>query len=492
MSLEIFDRVLAAYTMGVHVLFTYWAITLPIFIVAAEYLAYRKNDPYYMAIAKRWSVVMAVLFAVGSAAGAAIAVEFITVWYKWMYVVNQVDILPFDIEVLAFFTEVIFLALYMYGWDRLSRGAHMIIGLLVSLGSTASAILIIMVNSWMNTPTGFNVAQYAQSGQITDVDPLAALAPPAAIAEVPMGVAGAWFVGFGSILGYFAYRLLTNKNMGHEEKEYYTKGFKLSAYLWAGDAIFLAWAGDNAGKTLYWAQPLKLATLEGLMTTQSNAPLEFFGVKIPGLLSLLVSWPPNPNAVVLGYSSFVSQDWDPIWWLSYEAYDIHATLGIIGALIAWILAYSVWRRPKWLSFLGLDSPTEKTIPLVAAFLFGWLQLIAWEAGWVAAETGRQPWVVWGPMVQTASGLYAIQAGLATADAFNDSPEVLPIGIAIMAILAIAVAGTVYMLKKLFSVARITNDVSASLQLLGGSAGVMATQTSMDLSIGNDKIINKER
>lgn len=126
MSLEVFDRVLAAYTMAVHVLFTYWAIGLPLFIVAAEYMAYRKNDPYYMAIAKRWSVVMAVLFAIGSAGGAAIAVEFITVWYKWMYLVNQIDILPFDIEVLAFFSEVIFLALYLYGWDKMSRGAHML------------------------------------------------------------------------------------------------------------------------------------------------------------------------------------------------------------------------------------------------------------------------------------------------------------------------------------------------------------------------------
>jgi cytochrome d ubiquinol oxidase subunit I len=188
----------------------------------------------------------------------------------------------------------------------------------------------------------------------------------------------------------------------------------------------------------------------------------------------------------------VSQDWNPIWDLSHNAYDIHATLGIIGALVAWVLAYSIWRRPKWLSFLGLDNPTEKTIPLAAAFLFGWLQLIAWEAGWVAAETGRQPWVIWGPMVQTASGLYAIQAGLATADAFNNSPEVLPIGITIMIVLAVAVAGTVYMLKKLFSARRIADDVSASLPLLSGSAGVMATQTSKDLSIGNDKIINKER
>jgi cytochrome d ubiquinol oxidase subunit I len=96
------------------------------------------------------------------------------------------------------------------------------------------------------------------------------------------------------------------------------------------------------------------------------------------------------------------------------------------------------------------------------------------------------------MVQTASGLYAIQAGLATADAFNNSPEILPIGIAIMAILAIAVAGTIYMLKKLFSARRVTDDVSASLPFLSGSAGVMATQTSKDLSIGNDKVTNKGR
>ncbi len=476
MDLEIFSRVLAAYTMAAHVLFTYWAISLPIFIVAAEFLAYRRNDPYYMAIAKRWSVVMAVLFAVGSAAGAAIAVEFITVWYKWMYVVNEVDILPFDIEVLAFFTEVIFLALYLYGWDRMSRNAHMVIGLLVALGSTASAILIIMVNSWMNTPTGFDAAYFAQTGQLKDVDPLAALAAPAALAEVPMGVAGAWFVGFGSVLGYFAYRLLTKKDMTKDEKEYYTRGFRLAAYLWALDAIFLAWAGDNAGKVLYSDQPLKLATLEGLMTTGPNAPVEMFGVSVPGLLSLLVSWPPDPNAVVLGYSSFVQEAWNPIWELAHMSYDVHATLGIIGALVAWLLAYSLWKRPKALSFLGLDNPEEKKLPLLAAFFIGWLQLVAWEAGWVAAETGRQPWVIWGPMVQTATGLYAIQAALPTAEAYSTNPEVVPIGVTIMAVLAIAVAGTVLMLKRMFRGRNVSVDVSESATLVSVSGGGVISAT----------------
>jgi len=471
-SLEIFDRVLAGYTMAVHVLFTYWAITLPFFIISAEYLAYKKNDPYYLAIAKRWSVVMAVLFAVGSAGGAAIAVEFITVWYKWMYLVNQIDILPFDIEVLAFFSEVIFLALYLYGWDRMSRTAHMIVGGLVGLGSSASAVLIILVNSWMNTPTGFNIEAYLQSGQLTGVDPLSSALPIIALAEVPMGLAGAWFVGFGSIAGYFAFRKLTKKDMTTDEKEYYNRGLKLATYLGALDAIFLGWAGDNAGKMLYLYQPLKLATLEGVMQTAAGAPMQVGPISIPNMLSLLATWPPNPHATVLGYSSFVQADWDPIWYISHTAYDLHATLGIIGAIAVWILAYSFWKQPKNALFkaFGLDNPAENKIPLYAMFFLGWLQLVAWEAGWVAAETGRQPFVIWGPMVQTASGLYEIQAVMLTADGFNNSPEVLPIGISIMVVLALAVGGTIYMLKKLFAGKEVSADISSARLIMATNAG----------------------
>ncbi len=458
--------------MAAHMLFTYWAITLPFFIIAAEYLAYKKNDPYYLAIAKRWSVVMAVLFAVGSAAGAAIAVEFITVWYKWMYLVNQIDILPFDIEVMAFFSEVIFLSLYLYGWDRLSRTAHMILGGLIGLGSSASAVLIILVNSWMNTPTGFNIQAYLQGGQLTGVDPLAATVPISALAEVPMGLAGAWFVGFGSLAGYFAFRKLTRKNMTTDEKEYYNRGLKLATYLGALEAIFLAWAGDNAGKVLYNYQPLKLATLEGVMQTAKGAPMTVGPIQIPDGLSLLATWPPNPHALVLGYSSFVSSDWDPIWYISHTAYDLHATLGILGALVAWILAYSFWRHPKMSLFkaLGLDNPAESKIALYAMFILGWLQIVAWESGWVAAETGRQPFVIWGPMTQTASGLYSIQAVMLTADGFNNSPEVLPIGISIMVVLALAVIGTVYMLKKLFSGKEVSADVSSARLIMASNVG----------------------
>lgn len=494
MSLFVFDRVLAAFTMGEHMLFTYWAISLPFFIVAAEYLGYKRNDPYYLAIAKRFSIVMAVLFAVGSASGAAIAVEFITVWYKWMYIVNEVDILPFSIEVLAFFAEVIFLSLYLYGWDRVSRNAHMMLGLLVGVGSTASALLIILVNSWMNTPVGFNIVQFAQTGAITNIDPLGALWPPAANAEVPMGVAGAWFVGFGSLAGYFSFRKLFKKNLTHDEVEYYNRGLKLAIFLAAIDAIFLGWAGDNAGKTLYAIQPLKLATLEGVMQTAKGVPMSVGPISIPGGLSLLVSWPPNPNALVLGYSSFVQSVQDPIWWLAHNAYDLHATLGILGAIVFWILALFTFYGNKLQSlknafkFLGLDAPLDKKVPLYATFLIGWLQLVAWESGWVVAEVGRQPFVIWGPMVATSSGLYTIEAGLLTSQAYNNNPDVLPIGIAIMAVLVIAVAGTLYILRRLFSGKEVAKDVASlttSLTTFGSAVAQSPNIPSLKTEISND-------
>ncbi|NON61651.1 cytochrome ubiquinol oxidase subunit I [Acidianus sp. DSM 29099] len=480
----LFDRILAAYTMASHMLFTYWAISLPFFIIAAEYLGYKKSDPYYLALAKRFSVVMAVLFAVGSALGAAIAVEFITAWYKWMFLVNEIDILPFELEVMAFFSELIFLSLYLYGWDKMSRTAHMVLGGLVGLGSSMSAVLIVLVNSWMNTPNGFNLQTYIQAGQLTNVNPLAVLWPPAASAEIPMVLAGAWFVGFSSLIGYFSFRKIFGKNLDTHSKEYYNRGLKLASYLAALDAILLGWAGDNAGKVLYNVQPLKLATLEGVMKTQASAPMIVGPIKIPGLLSWLSTW--NPNAVVLGYSSFASDVQDPIWWLSHDAYDLHATLGILGALVVWILAasYLSSRFGEAFSWLGLNNPAENKLPLYASFLIGWLQLIAWESGWVAAETGRQPFVIWGPMVQTAGGLYTIQGVLLTSDAFNTNPDVFGIGIAIMTAIAIAVIGTIYVLKKLFSKRDIKQDVTSV------SVSTPAFSTASHISKQNDIVSSK--
>lgn len=136
------------------------------------------------------------------------------------------------------------------------------------------------------------------------------------------------------------------------------------------------------------------------------------------------------------------------------------------------MAYSFWRHPKNSLFkaFGLDNPAENKIPLYAMFLLGWLQLVAWESGWVAAETGRQPFVIWGPMTQTTSGLYSIQYVMLTAEGFNNSPEVLPIGISIMIVLAIAVAGTLYMLKKLFSGKEVSADVSSARLIMAANTG----------------------
>lgn len=114
--------------------------------------------------------------------------------------------------------------------------------------------------------------------------------------------------------------------------------------------------------------------------------------------------------------------------------------------------------------------------LLAAFIVGWLQLVAWEAGWVAAEVGRQPFVIWGPMAQTDSGLYTIQAVLLTSDAYNTNPDVVPIGIAIMAVLTIAVFGTVYMLKRLFAGRTVSQDLAIVTPMLPGPMAATSGQS----------------
>lgn len=215
----------------------------------------------------------------------------------------------------------------------------MVVGLLVGVGTVGSGVLITLVNSWMNTPNGFDVLTYVKTGQIIGVNPLETLWPSVAAGQVPITWFGAWFVGFGTLAGYFAFRKLFSKNLGVQEKEYYNRGLKLATYLAALDGIFLALAGHNAGQVLYSVQPLKLATLEGLMQGGYGAPITIGPISIPKALSFLSTW--NPDAYVMGYSNFVSSVWNSVWWLANTAYLVHSILGIIGAIVFWLLGYSM-------------------------------------------------------------------------------------------------------------------------------------------------------
>ena len=141
-----------AISLGFHIVFAEIGIALPLMMVLAEWLAHRTGEPKYRELARRWAKGVAVLFAVGAVSGTVLSFELGLLWPRFMQVAGPIVGIPFSLETVAFFTEAIFLGVYLYAWDRISRMAHMAAGLVVALSGAASAVFVVMVNAWMNAP----------------------------------------------------------------------------------------------------------------------------------------------------------------------------------------------------------------------------------------------------------------------------------------------------------------------------------------------------
>lgn len=474
MNTLLFDEVITPFIMGTHVLYTIWAMTLPIYIVIAEYLGYKHNDPVYYAIAKRMTPVMVIFFSVGSAFGVMIAVSFLTLWYKWMYVVSQVDIMPLVVEVFAFFLETIFLALFVYGWGKFSRTSHLLLGIAVAIGANLSAALITMVNSWMNTPVGFNTKVFEETGKIVDVNPWASFIAPAIRYEVPMAITGAIYAATSLLMMFYGYRLFKVKDPG--EREYYIKGAKLAVYMTAIDAPLVGLAGDYAGKSLAVEQPLKLAAMEGVTQSGYGLPEIVGPLKIPKLLSFLVTG--NPNGYVIGLNAFPKSEWPPVF-VVHNAFDAMAVFGIIIGIVSWLIAISLIFKPKNALFriLGLANgePFDHFLPKVAMIVSGILGVLAWESGWVTAEVGRAPWIIYGVMTIAAAA--------------NTSPIVIPVGIGIGITIAFLTVLTYYLLNKVFKERPISVDIqnaSEELSSMGITVSASFIKSSNVKALDNKK------
>src|SRR6185312_3635642 len=153
---------------------------MPALMVIAERRWQRTGDAVYLDLAKRWAKGTAILFAVGAVSGTVLSFELGLLWPRFMEFAGAIIGMPFSLEGFAFFTEAIFLGIYLYGWDKISPRAHLAAGMIVALSGAASAVFVVMVNAWMNTPTGITVV----GGQITELDPIAGMFNPSTLQQV--------------------------------------------------------------------------------------------------------------------------------------------------------------------------------------------------------------------------------------------------------------------------------------------------------------------
>ncbi len=388
MSDLFFARAQMAMSLAFHIVFAVVGMGMPVLMVIAEGRHLRTGNPVDLDLAKRWARGTAVLFAVGAASGTVLAFELGLLWPGFMDFAGGIIGIPFALEGFAFFTEAIFLGLYLYGWNRVSPRLHLCFGVIVAGSGLASAVFVLTANAWMNAPAGFEM----RDGVVTNVDPVAAMLNPASFLQVVhMALAAYVATGF-AVAGVHAYFLLRKRS-----SEFHRHALHAALVLGAVCIPFQVLSGDRIAKLTAHIQPAKFAAMEGLYRTRSHAPLTIGGlpddeametrgaIRIPSLLSILAHG--RADAPVTGLEEFPRDEWPPVR-LVHWAFDLMLACG--GAL----LIVAIWAGVSWLRRRTLpDRPAF----LRALLLVSPLGFVAIEAGWVVTEVGRQPWIIYGVM-----------------------------------------------------------------------------------------------
>ena len=388
MSDFFFARSQMAMSLAFHIIFAALGIGMPLLMAIAEGMYLRTRQPVYLDLSKRWARGTAILFAVGAVSGTVLSFELGLLWPGFMEKAGAIIGMPFSLEGFAFFTEAIFIGVYLYGWNRLSPLLHWISGLIVAVSGIFSGIFVVTANAWMNAPAGFKMVD----GKITDIDPIAAMLNPASFHEVlHMTLAAFVATGFAVAAVHAFFLLRDRNNLFHRN----ALGITLAVACISIPLQILS--GDHSARAVGRLQPAKLAAMEAHYRTQTGAPLLIGGIpndetrttdyalSIPRGLSLLLA--DDPNARVVGLEEFPKNDWPNVR-IVHWSFDIMVAAGMA------MLALAVWSGWLWWK---RRTPADHPWLLRALVAAGPLGFVAIEAGWVVTEVGRQPWIIYGVM-----------------------------------------------------------------------------------------------
>ncbi len=383
-------RVQFALTVMFHYLFPPLSIGLGALLVMMEGAYHWTGDEEWERLARFWTKVFAVNFALGVATGIVMEFQFGTNWSTYSRFVGDVFGSALAAEgVFAFFLESGFLAVLVFGWDRVSKRAHFFATVMVALGATFSAVWIVIANSWQQTPAGFALVAHhgVMRAEITDF--WAMVFNPSSVQRLVHVMLGAYATGAAFVASVSAYYVLKGRH-GNLAR----KSLALSVLFGAAACLAIPASGDTQARTVARTQPAKLAAFEGLYRTQARAPLSLigwpddarretrFGVAIPGLLSFLVHG--RVDAPVTGLDAFKAEDLPPV----AASFLLYHAMVALGVLLAALFAVSAWRLRGGRLF-GDRLLLRALVAGVGA------ATAANQLGWCAAEVGRQPWIVYG-------------------------------------------------------------------------------------------------
>ena len=377
-----------AMSLAFHIIFAVLGIGMPLLMVLAEREWMRTGEAVWLDLAKRWAKGTAILFAVGAVSGTVLSFELGLLWPGFMEYAGAIIGMPFSLEGFAFFTEAIFLGVYLYGWNRLTPRAHWWSGVAVTVSGTISGVFVVLANAWMNAPTGFRLVD----GRPVDIDPIAAMLNPAALPQALHMTLAAFAATGIAIAGISAVALRRDPTI-----RVHRAALRLALWVAVPASLLQVVSGDLSAKFVAEHQPVKLAAMEGHFETARGAALRIGGIpdesagvtryaiEVPTMLSVLAFG--DPDAEVKGLEAVPRDEWPPVL-ITHLAFQVMVGLGTLMAVASlWVVMCWVRRR---------DVVADRRLLTLLAWLMP-AGFIAVEAGWFVTEVGRQPWIIQGVM-----------------------------------------------------------------------------------------------
>jgi cytochrome d ubiquinol oxidase subunit I len=415
-----------AFTLGFHIILVPFGVAFTFLMLIANYRGIRRGDDEAMVLARRWSQVAGVLFAVGAVSGTVLSFELGLLWPRLMGTYGAAFGIPFAVEGLFFFLEAIFVAIYLYGWNRMRPWPHFWTGVPVVLAGIGGTASVVAANGWMNQPAGFTVRE----GRVVDVDPLGVFFNRAFWYEALHMLLAAYMVAGFVVAGVYAVGLLRGRT-----DRYHRLGMAIPLTVAAVVTPLQIFMGDVAAREVAHNEPAKFAAIEMVTRSGAHVPLVLggalvdgeprFGLEIPSGASLLVGYSPATRISGLSEIPADVRPADHLVTTVHLAFDVMVGIGF--ALLALALWFAVlwWRRRA--------VPQNRWF-LRAVAISGALTVVALEAGWVVTEVGRQPWTVVGYLL--------------TREAVTTAGNVWLFFSATVALYAVVGVGTFYVLRLL--------------------------------------------
>lgn len=393
------SRIQFALTIMFHYIFPPLTIGLSVLMVLIESMWIISGKALYESMAKFWTKIFAVNFAMGVATGIVMEFEFGTNWARYSKFVGDVFGSALAAEgIFAFFLESGFLSILVFGWGKVSRRMHFLATIMVCIGSIFSSIWITVANSWQQTPAGYHIVRTAAGflrAEITDF--WAMVFNPSTIPRLLHVWIGAFVLGAFFAMSISAFYILKKRHL-----EFAERSFKAALVYGALVSMLAGATGHLQACEVAYNQPAKLAAMEAHYLTESGGTQLYmfgwpdtkrktvdFGLAIPDMLSLLVYF--DPNKPVAGLDKFPERDHPPVL-IPFVSFHTMVALGVYFIFVTSLALFFWWRKTlfqqRWLLWIFVFS----TVPAIAAN----------ELGWVTAEVGRQPWVVYG-LMRTSEG-----------------------------------------------------------------------------------------